>query len=89
MNRQLLYNFIRRWFPLHSHVIWIRNIAIHKSEEDIGLPITAWRWECKLCGAIIDELSISGIEQLRKGNNIDDIMKWMRDEQKTTETYPN
>lgn len=79
-----LHNFVRRWFPLHPHIIQMRDIALHKLEHNIGIPITGWRWECKLCGAIIDELSISGIEQLKEGIDIDDILNWMRDDKKDT-----
>ena len=67
----LLNNFVRYWFPLHPHVI---------SVEDLGLgeehKIIAWRWKCKLCGAIIDEMSLDGI-------------KWMRDEQKKKQKSDN
>lgn len=82
---QSLYNFVRRWFPLHAHSIHIEDIAIHKGKNDFaGVPIVAWRWKCKWCGATIDELSISGIDQLRDGENIDEILEWMRDGKKDT-----
>lgn len=82
---QSLYNFVRRWFPLHNHTIYIDDIALHRGKNDAaGLPIVAWRWKCKWCGAIIDELSLSGMEQLREGETIDEILKWMRDGKKNT-----
>jgi hypothetical protein len=79
-----LNDFVNRWFPLHPNVIRIKDVALYEIEERDEFPVTAWKWECKLCGAIIDELSLFGIEKLKEGVDLDDIMKWMRDDKENT-----
>ena len=48
-----LRRLIRRWWPLHPHLVQISDMALGPGET--WRPAVAWRWRCLLCGREIVE----------------------------------
>lgn len=58
------------------HVTSVVNIA-NGISAGAGVPVTAWRHVCRICGDEIDEITNMGIEQLRTGARVDAVIKWV------------
>jgi len=42
-----------------------------------GVPVTAWKWRCCLCGREFDEITLAGVRQLCEGKAPCDVFQWM------------
>lgn len=62
----------------HYHIIKVYDIAMGIPE--IGIPLTAFRYRCILCGVTFDDICESGMRQLIAGNPVDKVLRWDREE---------
>lgn len=62
----------------HWHVLRMQDMATGIG-DDVGIPVTAWKWKCRLCNRVFYDIAESGWEQLEAGLKRDEALKWMRD----------
>ena len=74
---------IDRIFPFHPHVMKIYDMALGVNE--VGTPVTAFRYRCALCGKLIDDITESGIRQLVEGHKKDRVFRWIREKKSCQE----
>ena len=66
-----------KWYINRYHrkcLMEITDMATGVSER--GTPVTAFRWTCKLCGRVIDDICESGFRQIAEGHKQEDVFKW-------------
>ena len=75
-----------KWlFRYHKrHIIEVYDMALGESENP-GIPLTAFRFRCLICGRFFDDICESGIEQLRRGIKKEDVFQWFREKKKPSE----
>ena len=65
------------WFLCwHKHIITVDDMATGVSLE-AGVPVTAFRYKCIICGRTFDDITEMGIRQLEEGHKRDKVLDWI------------
>jgi len=74
--KSTLHKFVRRFFPYHYHVLYLLDISYGVGLENGNIPVTGFKFVCKLCGREFVDISEYGIKQLQEGKSVDDVFRW-------------
>lgn len=56
-----LNHLVRRYWPMHRHLVRIADMATAQDECPNLRVVVAWRWVCVLCGRDIVETTEAGL----------------------------